>query len=120
MITELTRSVLADVQNTDDTTALEDLDEETRRNAKRRLREIDAETRRVGLELFGPELSLPDHKDNESTDDVPEVVRSDSFTTSYLGPEPRAFQRVQEDRSPKRETDTQDDPNHSDGDRDER
>ncbi len=59
-IVDLTGSVLTDVRNPDATIGCEDIDEETRRDAKRRLREIDAETRRVGLVLFGPDGTLSD------------------------------------------------------------
>ena len=93
-ISELARSVLAAIQSADEATKLEDVDDKTRRDAKRRLREIDAETRRVGFALFGP--SIPDR----STDgDAPAVVRGDPFATSYLGPEPTAFECARTDDS---------------------
>ncbi|RZH67851.1 hypothetical protein [Natrinema altunense] len=93
-IVDLTGSVLTDVRNPDTTIGCEDIDEETRRDAKRRLREIDAETRRVGLVLFGPDGTLSDGPTGDSESDMPAVIHGDSLTTSYLGPDPGAFERT--------------------------
>ncbi|MFA9504388.1 hypothetical protein ACERIM_16620 [Natrinema sp. H-ect1] len=80
-ITTLTETLLEDVRRTGAT-----LDEETRRDATRRLREIDAEARRVGLELCDRPLSV--------TEDPATLAGCDSLTTTYSGPEPGAIDAV--------------------------
>lgn len=114
-ITQLTRTLLADVRNPDDHDVLEDVDEPACRDAKRRLREINAEAGRVGLLLCGPEVELPYGAADKSDDDLPTIVRSDSFTTSYLGPAPGAFERVQDaaDRDRTEDHDHEDDSHES-------
>jgi len=90
-IARLTNSILEEVRNPDTTNDLEDLSDETRRGATRRLREIDAEARRVGLELFGPGMLIPSRSaeavdDDRQTDELPTVVGCDSLTTTFRGP----------------------------------
>lgn len=125
-ITELTNSILEEVRNPDTTSDFEDLSDETRRGATRRLREIDAEARRVGLELFGPGMLIPSRSaeavdDDRRTDDLPTVVGCDSLTTTFRGPVPGALEHATGDREPvsvdellDRETGTDDDFNRAD------
>ncbi|ELY63499.1 hypothetical protein [Natrinema versiforme] len=75
-ITDLTETLLEEVRRTGET-----LDDGTRRDATRRLREIDAEARRVGLELCDRPLA-----ENPAT-----LVGCDSLTTTYSGPAPGAI-----------------------------
>ncbi|ELZ01814.1 hypothetical protein [Natrialba asiatica] len=84
-IDRLTRALL--VKTTPpDAPALDELDATQRREVRRRLREIRAETSRIGLLLIGPEAAIP--------------YRPEGVTT-YSGPDPDRF----EDDS--RRTDTQ-------------
>jgi len=130
-IARLTNSILEEVRNPDTTNDLEDLSDETRRGATRRLREIDAEARRVGLELFGPGMLIPSRSaeavdDDRQTDELPTVVGCDSLTTTFRGPIPGAFEHATGDREPAsmdelldRETGTDDTTNEPEnGDRD--
>ncbi|WP_222912785.1 hypothetical protein [Natrinema sp. SYSU A 869] len=103
-ITELTRSILTDVRTADETTELA-IDDETYRETTRRLREIDAEAMRVGLELFGSGVMLPERSDDG---DPPTVIGCDSLTTTYRGPAPGTVDDVER----------ADDPTHEQGDRD--
>ncbi|WP_176548200.1 hypothetical protein [Natrinema sp. CBA1119] len=125
-ITELTNSILEEVRNPDTASDLEDISDETRRGATRRLREIDAEARRVGLELFGPGMLIPRRSaekvdDDRQTDDLPTVVGCDSLTTTFRGPIPGALEHATGDRKPASidelldgEIGTADDSNHAD------
>ncbi|WP_226042350.1 hypothetical protein [Natrinema sp. DC36] len=104
-ITKLTNSILEEVRNPDTASDLEDLSDETRRGATRRLREIDAEARRVGLELFGPGMLIPRRSaetvdDDRRTEDLPTVVGCDSLTTTFRGPIPGALEHATGDREP--------------------
>lgn len=109
-IDALTRSLLADIQQPIE--PLEHTDPETRREAARHVREIRAETGRVGLLLYGPEGSIPyrpsgspnPDSDSDSDLDLNLELDSDSDTnrprsspcgpmvTTYAGPDPAAFE----------------------------
>ncbi|OAQ54123.1 hypothetical protein HTG_00920 [Natrinema mahii] len=103
-ITDLAETLLEEVHRTDDT-----LDDETRREATRRLREIDAEARRVGLELCERPLSV--------TEDPTTLAGCDSLTTTYSGPDPGAIDPVgSKHADDDRLTGPTDDCNHGDRD----
>ncbi|WP_323173756.1 hypothetical protein [Natrialba sp. PRR66] len=75
-IDQLTRALL--VKTTPpDAPAIDDLEQPQRREVRRRLREIRAETSRIGLLLIGPEAAIP--------------YRPDGVTT-HSGPDPDLFE----------------------------
>ncbi|WP_254532110.1 hypothetical protein [Natrinema gelatinilyticum] len=96
-ISKLVRGVLADVRRTDEPDAVDHIDEWTRRRVTRKLRAIDAETRRVELELIVLRSPTGDDSSGDSDGDIPAVTSGGSGTTSHLGPDLAVYQLVKGD-----------------------
>ncbi len=88
-IDRLARGLLVAVERDDA------LEAETRREARRHLREIRAEVEATRLALFGPAALDGDPPGNRcgADDDLPLLVRRGPLSTSLLGPDPVAFER---------------------------
>ncbi|MXV60959.1 hypothetical protein GS429_02535 [Natronorubrum sp. JWXQ-INN-674] len=83
-IDHLTQKLLEDVNAV--SPILEDVDEDTRREARRRLREIRAETSQIGLLLIGPEAAIPYRPDDAPPETTLIAGDGDDIVTTYAGP----------------------------------